>query len=50
MKKTIESKTCRNCKRVMYPHIDDFTDEVTYPKNCRNQKCKSPYWDKPRIR
>ena len=47
---TVEIRTCRNCGTVQWPRYDPETGTLTYPKICKNQKCKSPYWNKPRVR
>lgn len=49
MKITVESKNCRNCDTVHWPHLDQKGNQ-SWPKHCKNQKCRSPYWNKERIR
>lgn len=49
MKKTVESKKCRNCGQIHWPKLDDKGNQ-SFPKLCKNQKCKSPYWNKKRVK
>ena len=47
---TVEIKRCRNCGTVQWPRYDAETGELRWAKCCKNQKCNSPYWNKPRVR
>ena len=46
----VEIKRCRNCGTVQWPRFDTDTMSLVWPKLCKNQKCKSPYWNKARVR
>ncbi len=50
MKKTIEKCKCTRCGKEFWPKIDDETNEIVLPKNCRKQSCKSPYWNVEKTR
>ena len=47
MKITVENINCRNCDTVHWPKLDDEGNEY-WPKYCKNQECRSPYWNKKR--
>lgn len=47
---TVEIAKCRNCGTVQWPRLDPDTMSLVWPKTCKNPKCKSPYWNKPRVR
>ena len=34
--------TCNRCK-------NKWTSKMQWPKTCANTKCRSPYWNKPRV-
>lgn len=40
--------TCNRCGATWDSKSSPASDKYKYPKNCA--KCKSPYWNKPRIR
>ena len=40
----IELCTCTRCGWQWYPKTPEK------PKTCANQKCRSPYWDRERVR
>ena len=46
----VEIRKCRNCGTVQWPRYDQETGELVWAKVCKNHKCKSPYWNKPRVR
>lgn len=46
----IDIKECRNCKTIQWPRLNQDTMTLKWSKTCKNPKCKSPYWDKPRMR
>ena len=47
---TVEIARCRNCQTIQWPQFDPDTMTLVWPKTCKNQKCRSPYWNKERIR
>jgi len=47
---TVEIRRCRNCGTIQWPRLDAKTKTLLWPNVCKNQKCKSPYWNKERVR
>ncbi|MDE0527072.1 MAG: hypothetical protein OXI27_10910 [Thaumarchaeota archaeon] len=47
---TVEIAKCRNCGTVQWPKFDADTMSLVWPKSCKNPKCRSPYWNKARVR
>ncbi|MGD1838471.1 MAG: hypothetical protein ACPKPY_10495 [Nitrososphaeraceae archaeon] len=45
----VEQLECNRCNYKWYPRINP-DGKVSVPKNCANRKCKSPYWNKKRVR
>lgn len=47
---TVKIARCRNCGTVQWPRLDADAMSLVWPKSCKNNKCRSPYWNKPRVR
>ena len=45
-KEIAENIWLHECKRCNYK----WTSKIELPGSCANQKCRSPYWDKERVR
>ena len=46
----VEIVRCRKCKTIQWPKLDPDTMSLVYPESCKNRECRSPYWNKPRVR
>lgn len=42
-------RTCTRCGYTWESKSIGTSDKYKEPKNCVNQKCKSPYWNKQRV-
>ena len=47
-KVTIEQLKCNRCNHKWWPRIS-IEGKTVIPKTCASVKCKSPYWNKPRV-
>lgn len=45
---TLPKLTCLRCGHTWIPRMCGADGEVLRPATCANQRCRSPWWDKPR--
>ena len=47
---TVERLECNRCFYQWWPRISRTEGKTVIPKVCPNPKCKSPYWNKKRVK